>query len=618
MTVFDIRIRTAAVLVCMLAAACTSRKENDEPPVTELPFSKITLSNLDEISRDESDGWAIAGNVFMDRNGAANCSLEEGEGVLVNPSGEKKLLTTTIDHEDLDLKLDFMLSKESSAALLFQGRYVLRLTDGWNEDGVSTSGSGAMATAADNNALPLINDVKAPGLWQHLSVKFKAPRFDASGKKVSNALFKEVILNGKTIQQNVEVADVSAQAPLKEEGAGGFLVIGSEGGAVAFQNIQFKAYAGNRIAVHDMQFKVFKGLYKEYDTLDDMTPLRAGKTDSLHWAVGDKRAQIVFDGKMNVPVDGDYVFGIRAAGPAWLLIDGKDVVNNDDTRNFTQSFYSMLPLKEGDHDFTIVYANYGESLVVEYEGPGIPLTPLTAPSSERKRWELEPFEYVVNKEPGIQRGFFTHHGKVNTYTMSVGTPGGLNYAYDMSTCNLLSVWRGKFIDVSNMWTDRGESQMEIPLGTPLELAGIPPVLQLNDEEDVWIDTVQADNNIYTARGYRLDDAGLPVFLYTYKNVKIEDQISPTENKEGFIRKITTTFEQPLTNCYFLLGCGTRVEKLPNSGYAIDDKEYYIEPAAGVDESKLSVVKAKNGRYELLYPLSGEVNQVRHFSYSIIW
>ncbi len=59
--------------------------------------------------------------------------------------------------------------------------------------------------------------------------------------------------------------------------------------------------------------------------------------------------------------------------------------------------------------------------------------------------------------------------------MAIGIPGGINYAYDMNTYSLLSAWRGRFIDVSNMWTSRGESQRELPLGTVLELSGTPTV-----------------------------------------------------------------------------------------------------------------------------------------------
>ena len=598
------------LLLCILAASCADKTETEEP-LTELPYSPMKLQNLEDVSAGEHDAWRIAGNVFMDWLTEDKYSITDGKNVLVNEFGKKGSLVTTLEHGDLDIKMDFMLSKGARAALLFQGTHPLQLADSWNVDGVNSEGLGIIPATADSVALPSINACRAPGLWQHLYVSYQAPRFDTSGKKISNAVFKEVRLNGKRIQQNVEVTgDDKAERSA--------FVIDARRGAVAFQNIQYKAYGAERIAIRDMQFRVYTGLYREYDTLEQMTPLRTGRADSLHWAVGDKRAQIVFEGTMSVPVEGDYIFRIRAGGPAFLLIDDKEVVNNNGTRDYTRYFHGRQSLKSGDHNVKIIYANYDESLVVEYEGQGIPFTALTSPSSERKVRRPEPFEYVVQDGPGIQRGFFTHHDKVNPYTMSVGLANGLNYAYDLNTYNILSVWRGKFIDVSNMWVERGESQMEIPLGAPLELAGIPATFQLTNVEGAWPDTVQVDNNIYTERGYRLDENGLPVFLYSYNDMKVEDHIYPTNTNVGFTRKVTLTFLQPPKDTYFLLGCGEKIEILSNGSYAIDDKEYYIENIQGIDQSSLSIVKGKDGREKLLLSLSKKENQTQTFSYSIIW
>src|SRR2546425_183646 len=46
---------------------------------------------------------------------------------------------------------------------------------------------------------------KKPGEWQTLKIEFLAPRFDADGKKTSNAKFVKVELNGSVVQSDVEV-----------------------------------------------------------------------------------------------------------------------------------------------------------------------------------------------------------------------------------------------------------------------------------------------------------------------------------------------------------------------------------------------------------------------------
>lgn len=597
------------LILAAILGACTpkERKVTTTVVTTELPFTTLDLNNLQSF-KEAGESWSIVGNVFMDEQHDRSAEVKEGQGILIGRFTNQAIkISTVMEHGDIDLKADFMLSGGAEASIIFQGRYPLRLADSWRKD--STESACGSILSSDNVTMsPMLNACKAPGLWQHLYVKFKAPAFDPSGKKTSNAVFKEVYLNGKLIQQNVEAiaADEKPTAPLE---------ITCDDAPVAFRNIYYKAYNDQRITLQDIQYDVYKGLYKQYDTLKTFTPVRSGAADSLHWGYGDKRAQIAFRGTMNIPSDGDYLFKLRAGGPAWLLIDDKEIVNNQTTRDYTRPFYSTTKLTKGDHAFQVIYANYDESLVVEYEGPGISLTPLTVNSSERHVRPTPPMEFIVTDKPAVQRGFFIHHEKVDPYTMAVGIPGGLNYAYDLATYNLLTVWRGKFVDVSNMWVERGEPQLEIPLGAPLELPGSPPLLQLPEKEAVWTDTVDVTDNIYTSRSYRIDEKGLPVFYYTYQGLEVEDRITPAADNSGLVRKMTFTFRQPVKDNYFLVGSGDVVEALSAGRYAVADKEYYIA-AEGSD--KLIVVTANNGQQELLLPVSGEAGKSISFQYSITW
>jgi hypothetical protein len=610
--------KNGILIIACVFSACTQKedKASATPGITELPFTTLELRDLSAF-KDPGENWSIVGNVFMNDHQGRSAEVKEGENILVGRFNDKPIqLSTVFEHEDIDLKMDFMLSGNAAVKIFFRSRYPLQLADSWKKDSVGVADCGGIYTSSDNTGTsPLLNACKAPGLWQHLYVRFKAAKVDSAGKLISNPLFKEVYLNDKLIQKNVEVKVLADAIAAKKAGP---LTIISDSGPVAFRNIRYKTYGDQRITLQNMRYTVYKGLYKKYDTLSGLSPVRTGTADSVHWGYGDKRAQIAFSGNMNVPADGEYVYKLRAGGPAWLLIDEREVVNNKNTREYTQPFYGAISLTKGSHSFKIIYANYDESLVVEYEGPGIPLTPLTVASSERHVKAIEPLEYAVTDVPGIQRGFFPHRGNVNTYTVTVGIPGGLNYAYDLTTFSLLAVWRGKFLDVSNMWTERGESQLEIPLGASLELSGIPGLLQLSEKEAAWTDTVEVDNSIYTNRDYHLTENGLPVFSYTYSGMQVEDRITAGERNNGLVRRITFNFRQPVANTYFLVGSGKLVEKLSGQRYAIDDKEYYIETAAGDDQEQPVIVKAKNDRYELLLPLSGEAGKTFSFQYSLIW
>lgn len=606
------------LLIAGSAVSCTSENEDKKVPVHELPFKTITLNDFENFQQSDNNRWMTAGNVFMDRQTKHHCAVEEGKGLIVNQGDNDNQLITKLEHGDLDLKIDFMLAKNSAAVLFLQGCYGIQLSDSWRNETLSAQTSGVILSG-DSNKLPVLNVSKVPGLWQHLVVKFQAPRFDSSGRKVSNALFTEVILNGKRIHRDVAVNQVTQSAPSKEEREKAPLIIISQSGPVAIRNIQYKNYEDKRIRAESVGYKVYKGLFRKYDTLNGMKPLRAGAVDSIHWAVGDKRAQVTFEGNLQVPADGDYLFKVRAGGPAWVFLNKELIVENGGTRDYTDARYGKTTLKKGFYPFQIIYANYDESLVVEYEGPEIPLTNLTARTSERFVHPIEPLEYIPGGKAVVQRAFFTHHGKVNPYTMCVGIPEGLNYAFDLSTYSLLSVWHGKFIDVGNMWLSRGESQMAIPLGAALELSGVPSVSQLTDPKDPWVDTVDVINNQYNKRGYRIDPSGLPVFTYTYKGLAIEDYLQPAENITGWVRNVTVASNSSESgkNIFFLMGSGEFIERLPNGEYAIDDKKYYISAIGGIDEKNL-IIEKKKGRYELLLPVTVSTGAPLKFNYSIIW
>jgi hypothetical protein len=280
------------LLFTLLLVSCSSEKQEEKPPAHELPFTELSLDDLGHFLAPENKDWVIAGNVFMDLLKPHHCETAQGSGVVVNQPGRNGKLITALEHGDLDLTMDFMLANHSEAWLFLQGCYGLKLRDSWRHDTLSVQTSGVVE--AGNNVLPALNAAKAPGLWQHLTVKFKAPRFDPSGKKVADAAFTEVTLNGKPIHQYVSLSAITPLAPFTEEKQVAPFVLVSRAGAVAFRNIRYKRYEDKKIVAADIHYAVYKGLYKEYDTLNSLTPLRTGAVDSLHWSAGDKRAQLTF------------------------------------------------------------------------------------------------------------------------------------------------------------------------------------------------------------------------------------------------------------------------------------------------------------------------------------
>src|SRR5690606_4791318 len=115
-------------------------------------------------------------------------------------------LVTSWIHGDLDLELEVMLGPGGESGVLLQGRYEVQLADSravrtpqfadmGGIDAVRPDANGAFRDRLQGLP-PHTNAARAPGLWQHLQVRFRAPHFDDTGRKTSNARFLEVRLNG--------------------------------------------------------------------------------------------------------------------------------------------------------------------------------------------------------------------------------------------------------------------------------------------------------------------------------------------------------------------------------------------------------------------------------------
>jgi 3-keto-disaccharide hydrolase len=173
-----------------------------------------------------------------------------GKGVLLNYSDDKNKghLVTVWEHGDIDLELEVMLPKGSNSGIYLQGRYEVQLFDSWGVKQPKYSDIGGIyknwiepgKPGHYRGKAPLTNAAKAPGEWQKIHIVFRAPKFDSSGKKITNARFVKVELNGVVIHQNVEATNHTG-GPIKyNEVATGPLMIQGDHGPVALRNIKYK------------------------------------------------------------------------------------------------------------------------------------------------------------------------------------------------------------------------------------------------------------------------------------------------------------------------------------------------------------------------------------------
>lgn len=213
-------------------------------------LTKIDLSNFNAFST-YGPNWSVASDAEADINKEGNMKALPGAGAMVNivSSKNKSHLVTKEEFGDVELELDFMMAKNSNSGVYLQGRYEVQLFDSWQKLRPTYIDCGAIYQRWDESRTgekgyegiaPYTNVAKAPGLWQHLKIKFKAPRFNDKGVKVENARFEEVYLNNVLVQQQAEVTGPTRAASFTDEKPLGPIMIQGDHGNVAFKNITFK------------------------------------------------------------------------------------------------------------------------------------------------------------------------------------------------------------------------------------------------------------------------------------------------------------------------------------------------------------------------------------------
>ena len=147
--------------------------------------------------------------------------------------------TSSDTYGDGTLHVEFMLSYmpaargqgRSNSGAYLQGRYETQVLDSFALEGKNNECGGIYTIAA-----PKVNMCLPPLVWQTYDIDFTAAKYDAEGKKTTNAKIT-VKHNGVLIHENVELPHTTTSAPLKEENTPGPLHLQNHGNPVRYRNI---------------------------------------------------------------------------------------------------------------------------------------------------------------------------------------------------------------------------------------------------------------------------------------------------------------------------------------------------------------------------------------------
>jgi len=218
---------------------------------------------------------------------------------------------------------------------------------------------------------------------------------------------------------------------------------------------------------------------------------------------------------------------------------------------------------------------------------------------------LPPIIITPVDKPYMLRSFLNFEGKKLTHVISVGYPNQINYSYNLKVGALLQVWKGGFLDVTQMWRERGEPQLAKPLGKVTVLSGTPVVAVLNDKDTAWPDTVSFDD--LQNKGYNVLKDRSMVYRYIIKGVNVSDHVSLSQDKVSIVREITIS--NPGPNLYFKLGAGD-IEVLSNDTYSFN-KAYQLK----IDSKYKPVIREGINERELIVPVTVKNNNL---IYTITW
>ena len=96
----------------------------------------IPLDNLNAFKSPPPANWKIVGNASADISKENALTTTPGTGVLAcihekGKYGAQYELISNFTHGDLDIELDFMMSKGSNSGIYLQGNYEVQLFDSW-------------------------------------------------------------------------------------------------------------------------------------------------------------------------------------------------------------------------------------------------------------------------------------------------------------------------------------------------------------------------------------------------------------------------------------------------------------------------------------------------------
>jgi hypothetical protein len=196
------------------------------------PFNGKSLDGWKTKDPKERSKWTV-GKAGLSENNPQQLTVADAGTDLVNADKSGVDIYTLQEFGDCTINVEIMVPKDSNSGIYVMGEYEVQILDSFGKAQVGPGDIGGLYGAA----APRENAAKKPGEWQKFVIEFQAPKFEGD-KKISNAVFKKVSLNGKVIHEDVEMKGPTPSGITGKERATGPLMFQGDHGPVAIRNLE--------------------------------------------------------------------------------------------------------------------------------------------------------------------------------------------------------------------------------------------------------------------------------------------------------------------------------------------------------------------------------------------
>jgi len=186
------------------------------------------------------DGSSLEGWTYT--NGRPAEWIIEGDAMVVKPGSGS--IVSRAKFNDAQLHLEFATptdvhgegQERGNSGMYLQGRYEIQILDSFDNE---TYANGQCSAVYGQHA-PLVNASRGPGQWQTYDVIFRAPKFDAEGKRIAPGTIT-VLHNGVVTQDHVELKGVTGGNLSPESAEPGPIMLQDHGNRMRFRNIWYRS-----------------------------------------------------------------------------------------------------------------------------------------------------------------------------------------------------------------------------------------------------------------------------------------------------------------------------------------------------------------------------------------